>query len=189
MPNSPTSRLRPATPDDAPAISRVYDHWVRTSTVTFALDAPPSSYWADKVRDVQAHGWPFLVAVDDTEPGDAEPDEILGFAYVNTWRPRAAYRFTVEDTIYLAPEARGRGLGTALLAAVLDGARAAGLRQVVCVAADDESGASLALHRRLGFREIGRLDAVGFKFDRWLGTTVLQLDLAPGDGPPVSASR
>lgn len=169
----PAVLLRPATPDDAAAMKRIYDHWVRTSTVTFETVPPPAAYWADRVRTVTARGWPCLVAVRATPDGE----DVLGYAYVNVWRPRTGYRFTVEDTIYLHPDARGHGLGTRLLTAVLDGARAAGLHQVVCVAADDDTGASLALHRRAGFREVGRLEGVGYKFDRWLGTTILQKEL------------
>ncbi|MEP7762555.1 N-acetyltransferase family protein [Sanguibacter sp. 25GB23B1] len=166
----PATVLRVATPEDVPAMARIYDHHVRTTTATFETEPPGETLWAAKLESITAAGWPFLVA---------EIDEIgvAGFAYVGPWRVRPAYRYTVEDTIYLDPAATGRGVGTRLLAEVLDLARAAGAREVVSVVADAESTASLALHTRLGFRTVGRLENVGLKFDRWLGTTLLQLSL------------
>jgi len=161
-----TASIRPAAPGDAPGIARVFAHFVETSTATFELNAPDARAWAAKVADLARAGWPFLVAVDD--------DVVLGFAYVSPWRPRPAYAQTVEDTIYLDPAVTGRGLGTSLLTRLLVDAAAAGAREVIAVVADAEDGASLALHRRAGFSEVGRLERVGRKFDRWLGTTLLQ---------------
>ncbi|MBT0993803.1 GNAT family N-acetyltransferase [Cellulomonas sp. DKR-3] len=166
-----TVELRAATTADVGGIARIYDHYVSTSTATFELDPPGERVWVDKVDVVTAAGWPFHVAVLE--------GEVAGFAYVGPWRPRAAYAHTVEDTIYLDPAATGRGIGTRLLAAVLDDAAAAGAREVIAVVADGDTAASLALHRRAGFSPAGRLERVGRKFDRWLGTSLLQKSL-PG---------
>ncbi|PFG34614.1 phosphinothricin acetyltransferase [Sanguibacter antarcticus] len=177
--------------DDVPAMARIYDHHVRTTTATFETVPPGEALWAEKVVSIVAAGWPFLVA-EITDPSPGEVGGVVGFAYVGPWRVRPAYRYTVEDTIYLDAAATGRGVGTRLLAEVLDLARAAGAREVVSVIADAETTASLALHTRLGFRTVGRLEDVGRKHDRWLGTTLLQLSLvdrtaddadADADGP------
>ena len=165
-----TASIRPAAPGDARGIARIFAHYVETSTVTFELDAPDEQAWAAKITDLTRAGWPFLVVT-----GDA--DAILGFAYVSPWRTRPAYAQTVEDTIYLDPAATRRGLGTGLLAQLLEDAASAGAREVIAVVADAEEEASLALHRRAGFVEAGRLEQVGHKFGRWLGTTLLQRSL------------
>lgn len=179
----PAVVVRPATPDDVPAMARIYDHHVLTTTATFETVPPGEALWSAKLESITAAGWPFLVA--ETSEGG-----VVGFAYVGPWRVRPAYRFTVEDTIYLDGAATGRGLGTRLLSEVLDRARAAGARQVVSVVADAESEASLALHTRLGFQTVGRLENVGRKFDRWLGTTLLQLSLVDDpEAPPAESDE
>jgi len=162
--------LRTATPADMAGVARIYDHYVATSTATFELTPPGEVVWADKLAALQGAGWPFLVADLD--------GAVAGFAYVGPWRPRPAYAHTVEDTIYLDPAATGRGIGTRLLDEVLTGAAAAGAREVIAVVADGDTAASLALHRRAGFTGAGRLERVGRKFDRWLGTSLLQKTLA-----------
>lgn len=175
--------IRPSTPADMADVARIFAHYVTTSTATFELTPPTAEAWTEKLAAIAGAGWPFLVVTDDDVTGDA-PEVVVGFAYVSAWRPRPAYDQTVEDTIYLAPDAVGRGLGARLLARLLDDAAAAGAREVVAVIADADSPASLALHRRAGFTEAGRLERVGHKFDRWLGTTLLQRSLAPV--PPSS---
>ncbi|GHG48497.1 N-acetyltransferase [Flavimobilis marinus] len=170
--------IRPAAPADMPGVARIFAHYVTTSTATFELTPPTAEAWTEKLAAIAGAGWPFLVVTDDGAPSDgvpsAPPEAVVGFSYVSAWRPRPAYDQTVEDTIYLAPDAVGRGLGARLLARLLDDAAAAGAREVVAVIADADSTASLALHRRAGFTEAGRLERVGHKFDRWLGTTLLQ---------------
>jgi len=161
--------LRTATPADMAGVARIYDHYVVTSTATFELTPPGGTVWMDKLAALQGAGWPFLVADLD--------GAVAGFAYVSPWRPRPAYAHTVEDTIYLDPAATGRGIGTRLLERVLTGAAAAGAREVIAVVADGDTAASLALHRRAGFTGAGRLERVGRKFDRWLGTSLLQKTL------------
>ncbi|ADG76526.1 Phosphinothricin acetyltransferase [Cellulomonas flavigena DSM 20109] len=165
-------QVRAATSGDVAGLARIYDHYVATSTATFELDPPGEAVWVDKLDAVVAAGWPFEVALLD--------GQVAGFAYVGPWRPRPAYAHTVEDTIYLDPAATGRGIGTRLLASVLEQAAAAGAREVIAVVADGDTAASLALHRRAGFDPAGRLERVGRKFDRWLGTTLLQKTLAGG---------
>ncbi|WP_159792919.1 GNAT family N-acetyltransferase [Puerhibacterium puerhi] len=164
-----TPVIRAATGADLEAVAGIYCHYVAGSTATFELTAPDTAAWANKLAGLQEAGWPFLVAEQD--------GQVAGYAYVGPWRPRPAYAATVEDTIYLDPAATGKGIGALLLAELLDQAREAGAREVIAVIADAESTASLVLHRRAGFTEAGRLERVGRKFDRWLGTTLLQKSL------------
>ncbi len=161
--------IRPATAEDAAAIAAIYAHYVEHSVATFDLEAPGAPWWTAKMADLAAAGWPFLVAEDAGEPA--------GFAYVAPWRVKPAYRHTVEDTIYLAPGRTGRGIGRALLGALLVRARAAGARQVVAVIADGGDPSSVRLHAACGFVEAGRLRDVGEKHGRRLDTLLLQADL------------
>jgi len=113
---------------------------------------------------------PFLVAVSPS-------NQVLGYALVTPWRQKKAYRYTVENSIYLRPAATGKGLGRALLGALLEASKAAGLKEVLAVVADKGAEGSLKLHEAFGFKEIGRMGRVGFKFERWLGTVMLQKSL------------
>jgi len=173
-PDPPTSGgafvIRDAVVADLPHCRAIYNHYVENSTVTFD-EAPltPRELRA-KFDKGAAAGHPWLVAA-------APSGEVLGYAYVAAYRDRTAYRFTVEDAIYLGPAATGRGIGRALLSELLVRAKAAGLKEVVAVIADRGAEGSLALHERLGFTEIGRMGRVGFKFNRWLGTIYLQKSL------------
>jgi len=166
--------VRDASPADAEALARIYAHYVTTTTATFELEPPAPLAWAEKLEAITGAGWPFLVA--------SLEGAVVGFAYVAPWRTRPAYARTVEDSIYLAPEAVGRGVGARLLEALLDRAERAGAREVIAVVADGDAAASLALHERAGFERAGRLERVGFKFDRWLGTTLLQRSLGQPAG-------
>jgi L-amino acid N-acyltransferase YncA len=160
--------IRPALADDMPAVADIYAHYVRTAVATFDEQVPPLEFWTTRLSDLATRGLPFLVAAAD--------GEVLGYTFASPWKPRFAYRHTVEDSVYLAPEATGQGLGTVLLGAVLDGCGRASIREVIAVIADAEGDgkASVALHRRFGFTETGVLRGVGFKFDRWLDTTLMQ---------------
>ncbi|HTL41152.1 MAG TPA: GNAT family N-acetyltransferase [Pseudolysinimonas sp.] len=162
--------LRAAEPRDIPDMLEIYNHYVANSTVTFDEDALTLAEMRKKFRIVADLGYPWLVAV---SPGG----NVLGYAYVTPWKPKAAYRFTVENSIYLGPASTGKGLGAALMAELLVRAKAAGIREVVAVIADKGAEASLALHQRFGFTEIGHMGRVGFKFGRWLGTVLLQKSL------------
>ncbi|WP_069387753.1 GNAT family N-acetyltransferase [Cellulosimicrobium cellulans] len=166
-PRAPRATVRPAVAADLPRVAAIFAPFARDTAVTFEAEPWDVARWADKHDDLARRGLPFLVADVD--------GAVAGFAYAGPWRPKAAYRHTVEDTIYLDPAYAGQGLGTALLTALLDAAAQAGARQVVSVVADvPEAAASLPLHRRLGFVEAGRLTAVGFKHGRWVDTVLLQ---------------
>lgn len=160
-------RVRPVADADLPAIRDIYNHYVRSSTVTFDEVESSAEDWASKAARISAAGIPFLVA--ETEGG-----ELLGYALGQLWSAKSAYRFTIENSIYLAPSAAGRGVGWALLAVFLDRCREAGLRQVIAVIADQGADASIALHRKAGFVDAGRLGDVGEKFGMRLGVRFLQ---------------
>lgn len=170
--------LRPATGRDDATLVRIYAHYVRHSTATFELDAPDQFEIERRRLDVLAAGLPYLVA----ERGG----EIAGFAYAGPYRLRPAYRFTVENSIYVDPAARGRGIGSLLLARLIADCQATGMRQMVAVVGDSANEASIRLHLRHGFRQVGVLRSVGRKFDRWLDTVILQRELAPA--PPAPAT-
>lgn len=156
--------------EDVPHCRAIYNHYVENSTVTFDEEPLTLAELRAKFDKGAAVGHPWLIA--------ASPSgEVLGYAYVAAYRDRAAYRFTVEDAIYLGPAATGKGIGRALLTELIARAKAAGLKEIVAVIADQGAGGSLALHERLGFKEIGRMGRVGFKFNRWLGTIYLQKSL------------
>ncbi len=162
--------IRDAQAADLPHIRQIYNHYVTNSTVTFDEEPQSLRELRSRFAHVRKLGFPFLVAVSPN-------GEVLGFAYVYPWRQKAAYRSTVENSIYLGPAATGKRIGTALLAELIDRARAAGVREMIAVIADRGADASIELHKRAGFVEAGRLGRVGFKFDRWLGTLFLQKSL------------
>lgn len=160
-------RVRPVADADLPAIRDIYNHYVRSSTVTFDEVESTVADWEGKAARIADAGIPFLVA--ETAEG-----ELLGYALGVPWSAKSAYRFTIENSIYLAPSAAGRGVGWALLAVFLDRCRDAGLRQVIAVIADRGAEASTALHRKAGFVDAGRLTEVGEKFGKRLGVLFLQ---------------
>lgn len=170
--------IRAADNADVPAITSIYAEHVRTGTGTFDTVAPDEALMAAKVADCMVRGWPFLVA--------AQGDNVIGYAYAAQFRDRAAYAFACEDSIYIAADARGRGVGKALLERLIVDAEAAGFRQMLAVIGGSEP-ASVALHAALGFEPIGRMKSVGRKFGRWLDVDLMQLALGEGDdAPPVS---
>jgi L-amino acid N-acyltransferase YncA len=164
--------IRDAVPADAGAMSTIHAPFVLETVITFDEEPLDASGWAAKVEGIQRGGWPVLVAV--------VAGELVGFAYVAPFRPKAAYRYTVEDTIYLAPAAHGRGIGRLLLTALLTRAAEAGAHEVIAVIASS-AAASLALHERLGFVHVGTLARVGFKLGGWVDTVQMQLSLGQGD--------
>jgi L-amino acid N-acyltransferase YncA len=168
--SAPGALVRAAGEDDMDDVAAIYAHYVTATVVTFEEVAPPAADWRRRLGDVTGRGLPFLVA-------EAE-GKVVGYAYAGPWRPRPAYRYSVEDSVYLTPGWTGKGLGSALLGALLDECRTAGARQVIAVIADDGGGASVALHRAFGFADAGRLRRVGLKHGRWLDTILMQLDLA-----------
>lgn len=164
--------VRPTSPDDLGAISDIYAHHVRTGVATFELTAPDLPEWQRRFDAVISPGLPFLTATLD--------DEIVGYAYCVPWKSRPAYRHTVEDSVYVAPHAVGRGVGGHLLDGLLAECASAGIREVIAVIVDADGASSLALHRKRGFIDAGRLTSVGFKHGRWLDTLLLQRSLTAG---------
>ncbi|MEV1129792.1 N-acetyltransferase family protein [Agromyces sp. NPDC049794] len=162
--------IRDAGVPDLPAIREIYNYYVANSMVTFDEDAMTLREWKSKFAYLQKLGMPFLVA-------ESPSGQILGYALVAPWKQKRAYRYTVENSIYLGPAAAGKGLGRALMAELIARSKAAGLKEMIAVIADQGAEASIALHEKFGFVEIGRMGRVGFKFDRWLGTVLLQKSL------------
>ena len=162
-------RVRAALPADLGAIAAIFAHYVTTSEATFEETPPGVSQWQRRLDDLTERGLPFLVAEAD--------GTVAGYALAGPWRPKPAYRHTVEDSIFLAPERTGRGLGGLLLRALLADCASAGAHQALAVIADTGDPASVMLHKSCGFTEAGRLRAVGYKHGRWVDTLLLQLDL------------
>jgi L-amino acid N-acyltransferase YncA len=161
-----TALIRPARPSDIATITHIYAHAVNHGTASFELEPPHEAEMARRQNALLAGGFPYLVAEGD--------GGVLGYAYAGPYRTRPAYRFTVEDSVYIAPEAQGRGLGRLLLEALIVESEARGYRQMIAVIGDSAQHASVALHTALGFRLIGNFEAVGFKFGRWLDSVLMQ---------------
>jgi L-amino acid N-acyltransferase YncA len=166
--------VRDAGPDDADAVAAIYAHHVRHGTATFDTEPPACAEWQAKLVDIRARGWPMIVADRDAE--------VVGYAYATQFRDRPAYAGTCENSIYVAPDALGGGIGTALLGALLDRASQAGFEQMIAVIGGGEP-ASVALHARLGFVHAGRMRNVGRKFGRLLDTIYMQRALRPSESP------
>jgi phosphinothricin acetyltransferase len=146
---------------------------VRTGLASFELDPPDVAEMVRRRSQVLQHGLPYIVA--KTE------NEIVGYAYAAPYRPRPAYRYTVENSVYIRPGQIRRGIGRKLLGSLLEECETRGFRQVVAVIGDSANLASIGLHRELGFREVGIFRSVGFKFGRWVDIVVMQRELGPGD--------
>lgn len=162
--------LRAAVVEDLPHVREIYNHYVVNSTVTFDEGRMTLREWRSKFAYLQKLRMPFIVAESPT-------GQILGYALVTPWKQKRAYRFTVENSIYLGAASTGKGLGTALMQELIDRSKAAGLKEMIAVIADKGAEASIAMHKNFGFTEIGRMGRVGYKFDRWLGTVLLQKSL------------
>ena len=167
--------IRPALVADAEAIAAIYAHHVAHGTASFDTTARTIEETAAKICHCDERAWPFLVAEFD--------GQVVGYAYATQFRDRPAYASTCENSIYIDPAAVGRGLGTRLLSALIDASVKAGFRQMIAVVGGAEP-ASIGLHRKLGFREAGRMQSVGRKQGRWLDTVYLQLALGEGDRRP-----
>ena len=172
-------RIEPATPADAAGIARIYAHHVLHGTATFEIDPPDVAEIAARMDRLRAAGMPWLVARD----GEGR---LLGYAYAGPFHVRAAYRHTAENTIYIRRDKLGQGLGTALLAALLAACEACGVRQVIALIAGTEP-ASVALHAKAGFVEVGRLKGVGRKHGKWIDVLYMQRALGGGDASPPDA--
>jgi L-amino acid N-acyltransferase YncA len=164
--------IRPTLATDIPAITRIYAHAVKYGTATFELEPPDEAEMLRRFEKLRAGPFPYVVAELD--------GAVAGYAYASLFRERPAYRFTVEDSIYIAPEMHRRGIGRALLMRLITEAEAAGFRQMIAVIGDSANTASIAVHRSCGFKDAGVYEAVGFKFGRWLDTVQMQLALGQG---------
>lgn len=171
--------LRACEAGDIPAITAIYRREVLGGTASFEIEPPDEGEMLRRWQALVAAGCPYLVVA-------AADGEVLGYAYAGPYRPRPAYRFTLENSVYVRPEARGRGLGRLLLGALIESAAARGFRQMVAVIGDTANRPSIALHEALGFVHAGVFRSVGWKHERWLDTVLMQRPLGPGgDVPPV----
>ncbi|HYF59590.1 MAG TPA: GNAT family N-acetyltransferase [Burkholderiaceae bacterium] len=174
----PDLRIRDGRDDDLAAIQAIYAHHVRHGTGSFELEPPDLDEMRSRRDAVLGHGFPFLVAERD--------GRVVGYAYANYFRMRPAYRSTVEDSIYVADDARGGGIGRTLLEALCARLEAIGIRQVIAIIGDSANTGSIALHARCGFRFAGTMRATGWKFERWLDTVIMQRELGEADRTPSS---
>jgi phosphinothricin acetyltransferase len=170
--------IRAAREADLDRITEIYADAVRHGTASYELEPPSRAEMGSRFAALAGNGFPYIVAEDD--------GGVLGYAYAGAFRPRPAYRFVVEDSIYVSPEAKGRGVGRLLLDALIEEVRRLGFRQIIAVIGDGTpDSASVRLHEKLGFRHSGRLEGTGYKHGRWLDTVFMQLALNGGaDRPP-----
>jgi phosphinothricin acetyltransferase len=166
------ARIRPARISDIPAIARIYAQAVREGTASFEIDPPDEAEMQRRYQALQAGRFPYLVAQCD--------GAIAGYAYAAPYRARPAYDWSVEDSVYVAPEWHRHGVGRALLTALIEEAEARAFRQMVAVIGDTANTASVELHRATGFRLVGTLENIGFKFNRWLDSVLMQRALGAG---------
>jgi L-amino acid N-acyltransferase YncA len=164
--------IRPAAGRDIPAITRIYDHAVRHGTASFELEPPGEAEIRRRMGDLVGRGYPYLVAELD--------GVVAGYAYAGPYRTRPAYRWSVEDSIYIAPQMQRRGVGRALLDHLIGASEACGFRQMIAVIGDSAQTPSIALHEAAGFRLVGTLASVGFKHERWLDSVLMQRALGSG---------
>ena len=167
--------VRDATTDDAPALAEIYGHHVLTGLGTFEEIPPTAGEMARRMSAVSARGLPYLVAVGEV---------MMGFAYAGPFRLRAAYRYVVEDSVYVAPGFAGQGVGKALVGGLLERCEALGLRQMIAVIGDSGNAASIGLHRAMGFETFGTMPALGFKHGRWVDIVWMQKALNGGGARP-----
>jgi phosphinothricin acetyltransferase len=166
--------LRRAVEADLAALHAIYAHHVLTGLASFEETPPDLPEMIRRWRAIAEAGLPYVVAEDQASGG------IAGYAYAGPYRPRSAYRFSVEDSIYLDPRFQGRGLGRALLTRLIDDATSLGKRQMIAVIGDSANQASIGVHRALGFEMTGTFKAIGLKFGRWVDTVLMQRELGPG---------
>jgi L-amino acid N-acyltransferase YncA len=164
--------IRPAITTDIPAITRIYAHAVETGTASFELEPPDESEMRKRMQALLDGKFPYFVA---------EIDGIVaGYAYASIYRTRPAYRYTVEDSVYVAPHTHRRGVGKALLLKLIEVCTALGFRQMIAVIGDSNQPASIGVHKACGFEAAGNLKSIGWKFGRWLDTPLMQRALGPG---------
>ena len=171
-----TVTIREATPQDMSAVLAIYAFYVERTAASFEEVPPTVEEMCRRREDVLARGMPYLVA--------EEAGEVLGYCYAGQWRSRSAYRYTVEDSVYVAPFVVGRGVGTALMSALIQRCEGLGYRQMIAVIGDSANQGSIALHRSLGFRQEGVLRGVGLKFGRWVDVVIMHRPLN-AEGKPL----
>lgn len=169
--------IRRSRDEDIAAITAIYRHHVLTGTGTFEIDPPSEADISARRADVLAKGLPYLVVED--------AGQVLGFAYCNWFKPRPAYRFSAEDSIYMAAGVQQKGLGKALLTELCAQAERAGVRKFLAVIGDSANAASIGVHRSVGFTPVGTLTSCGWKFDRWLDVVMMEKPLGAGDSTPA----
>ncbi len=168
--------IRPSRDEDIPAITGIYTHHVLHGTGTFETEPPGVADMTARRADVLSKGLPYLVAEQD--------GKIVGFAYGNWFKPRPAYRFSVEDSIYLAPDLHRKGLGRALLAELLARCEAVGIRKVMAIIGDSANAGSVGVHRALGFTQVGTIASCGWKFGAWRDIVIMEKTIGAGDTQP-----
>jgi L-amino acid N-acyltransferase YncA len=173
--------IRDSRPSDVPAIAAIYGYSVRHGVASFELDPPDEAEIARRRDAVLAGGYPHLVAEDH--------GQVVGYSYAGPYRPRPAYRFTVENSVYVAPDQQGKGIGRALLPALIARCEAAGFRLMVAVIGDSANRPSIALHAAFGFQHAGLLPSVGWKHGRWLDSVLMVRPLGPGASTPPPPNR
>ena len=174
------SIIRPSREADLPAITAIYGHHVLHGTGTFETTPPTEADMTARRADVLGKGLPYLVLEDG--------GRLLGFAYCQWFKPRPAYRFSAEDSIYLHPDAAGRGLGKELLAELVRQAEAAGIRKLIAVIGDSANVGSVGVHKALGFQKVGVIQSCGWKFGRWLDIVLMEKAVGEGDRTPPEAA-
>lgn len=168
--------IRSSQDQDLAAITAIYEHHVLHGTGTFEVDPPSQEDMRTRRADVLSKGLPYLVAADG--------EQVLGFAYCNWFKPRPAYKFSAEDSIYISPEAQGKGLGRALLAELSAHAEKAGVRKLIAVIGDSANTGSIGLHLSVGFHHVGTLKSCGWKFNQWLDVVMMEKTIGLGDSCP-----
>ena len=166
--------VRPAAAQDLPPIQSIYAHHVLNGLASFEEAAPPAEEMRRRYEDITRRGLPYLVA--------EEKGEVLGYGYCTLYRARSAYRYTLEDSIYVRQGNQGKGIGKAVLAELISRCTALSYRQIIAVIGDSANAASIAVHASLGFVRAGNLRSTGYKFGRWVDSLLMQLPLGPGDG-------
>ena len=175
-------RIRDASATDLPIIIEIYRESVLTGISTYELDPPSDEDMASRFATITGQNYPYIIAED-------QKGKVLGYAYASAFRTRPAYRYLAEDSIYVAPDARGMGVGGTLLDALLSATASLGIRQMIAVIGG-ASPASIAVHEKAGFKHVGRLPASGFKFGKWLDTVLMQIELGEGaDTLPTEEPR
>jgi phosphinothricin acetyltransferase len=170
--------IRPATLADIPAITRIYAHAVTHGTASFELSPPDEAEMTRRMQALLDGKFPYFAAEID--------GRVAGYAYASLYRTRPAYRFTVEDSVYIAPDMHRRGIGRTLLEKLIEACTALGFRQMIAVIGDSQQHASIGVHKACGFTPAGNLRSIGWKFGQWLDTPLMQRALGPGDSAPAA---